>query len=121
MNFGDFEIRIDFRLYLNYLVFSFEQIEKCAEALMHSTGQYIRRNVRYALACRDATNQAREGSVVLLITRGLGWLRHDKLKHIGLVARVSPRCGVSSCSAAFRAGPNVFQFHRTQLLQLPLL
>jgi len=39
-------------------------------------------NVRYALACRDATNNA------LVINRnpdylGLGWLRHDKLKHIG--------------------------------------
>ena len=39
-------------------------------------------DVRYALACRDATNQARKirGSVDNL---GLGWSRHDKLKHIG--------------------------------------
>ena len=40
-------------------------------------------DVRYALlACRDATNQARKirGSVDNL---GLGWWRHDKLKHIG--------------------------------------
>jgi hypothetical protein len=36
MDLCEFEVRIDFRLYLNYFVFSFEQIEKCAEALMHS-------------------------------------------------------------------------------------
>ena len=35
------------------------------------------RNVRYALACRDATNQGRKGSEVLN-NSGLGWLRHDK-------------------------------------------
>ena len=45
-------------------------------------------NVRYALACRDATNRAltirgpRDNS-------GLGWLRHDKLKHIG---HSDPKC-----------------------------
>ena len=34
------------------------------------------------LSCRDATNQGRKGSEVLN-NSGLGWLRHDKLKHIG--------------------------------------
>jgi hypothetical protein len=40
------------------------------------------RNVRYALACRDATNQALKNSEVLR-NSALDWLRHDKLKHIG--------------------------------------
>ena len=40
------------------------------------------RNVRYALACRDATNRAPRYQRKLIIL-GLGRLRHDKLKHIG--------------------------------------
>jgi hypothetical protein len=36
--------------------------------------------VRYALACRDATNPTFQK--VLKIS-GPGWVRHDKLKHIG--------------------------------------
>jgi len=38
-------------------------------------------NVRYALACRVATNQ--DLCFYVRLNLGLGWLRHDKLKHIG--------------------------------------
>jgi hypothetical protein len=41
MDLCEFEIGIDCGLYLNYFVFSFEQIEKCAEALMHSKGDQV--------------------------------------------------------------------------------
>jgi len=34
------------------------------------------------LSCRDATNHSSKGSEALE-THQLGWLRHDKLKHIG--------------------------------------
>jgi len=37
--------------------------------------------VRYALACRDATNQALKSAI--LRNSGLDWLRHDKLKFVG--------------------------------------
>ena len=40
-------------------------------------------DVRYALACRDGTNQARRILRVLLKIRWFSWLRPDKLKHIG--------------------------------------
>ena len=50
-------------------------------------------DVRYALACRDATNQAPVIKKILL-TVGLGWLRHDKLKHIGHQGTItSSECG----------------------------
>jgi hypothetical protein len=46
--------------------------------------------VRYALACRDVTNQA--GSVKSVnCSVGPGWLCHDKLKHIGHFANLSPQ------------------------------
>ena len=37
--------------------------------------------VRYALACRDATNKPRVSTTPESLE--LGWLRHDKLKRIG--------------------------------------
>jgi hypothetical protein len=39
-------------------------------------------NVRDALACRNATNQELNFSGASE-SEGFGWLRHDKLKHIG--------------------------------------
>jgi len=39
--------------------------------------------VRYALACRDLTNRAPGVIRISPDNLGLGWLSHDKLKHIG--------------------------------------
>src|SRR6478609_6301067 len=38
-------------------------------------------HVRYALSCRDSTNQA--PMIPLFRNSRLGWWSHDKLKHIG--------------------------------------
>src|SRR5215470_14387845 len=57
------------------------------------SNEFMLYDVRYALACRDATNQAL--SLEELLICGLGFLRHDKLKHIGHYSVLRKRTSTS--------------------------